>query len=76
MIIMVEGIFKCGEHEFSCDSTDELASHNAEFSHTTKGIAPCNLCGLSTEFSFTGKVGNKVPALCQSCKQSALEGLD
>lgn len=71
---MPEGTFKCGSHDFATDSVEDFAEHNADFSHSIKGIAPCNQCGLSSEFAFTGKMGTKPPALCADCKAMLLEG--
>ncbi len=71
---MPEGIFKCGTHDFGTDSIEEWQNHQATEIHTVTGIAPCNQCGLTTEFSFTGKVGTKTPALCEQCKQALLGG--
>jgi len=69
--------FKCGKHDFSCESLGELQSHNEQEIHTTDGSAPCNLCGIKTSFSYTGKLArNKFPALCDECKKATLEGLN
>lgn len=71
---MPEGIFKCGPHEFGTDSITEWQEHQATEIHTHYGSAPCNQCGLQTDFEFTGKVGTKTPALCNDCKQALLGG--
>ena len=71
---MPEGIFKCGKHDFSCDSMEELSAHNADNVHTIYGTAPCNQCGLAGKFTFTGKMGTKPPALCEDCKTMLLSG--
>lgn len=72
---MAEYTFRCGVHDFGTDDLDDFNTHLEEEVHTTTGIAPCNQCGLETEFSFTGKrKGSKPPALCQSCKDDILGG--
>jgi hypothetical protein len=71
---MPEGIFKCGPHEFATDSIEDWQEHQATESHTHIGRAPCNQCGIPSEFTFTGKVGLKVPALCSDCKTMLLGG--
>lgn len=67
-------IFKCGIHDVGYDDIDEFNQHLADEVHTIKGTAPCNLCGLKTKFSFTGKVGKKAPALCETCREIAIAG--
>jgi hypothetical protein len=63
--------FKCFDHEFECDDIQEWESHNEDSSHTITGIAPCTLCGFSTDFSFTGKVkAGKTPCICEECKEN------
>ena len=48
-----------------------MDEHNEEYPHTTVGIAPCSLCGISTEFEFTGKKkAGTIPCLCEDCKGS------
>ena len=66
--------FKCYKHDVGYDTLPEFHEHLAEEVHTTKGTAPCNLCGLSTVFSFTGKKGKKSPALCEDCRKIVVEG--
>jgi hypothetical protein len=73
---MPEGIFKCGTHEFATDSIEEWQGHQATEPHTHIGRAPCNQCGIPSEFTFTGKVGTKVPALCNECKTMLLGGTE
>ena len=70
------GIFKCGVHSYTCDDPEEWDQHLADEIHTTHGTAPCNMCGLKTEFKFTGKKGKVPPALCKQCKEIAIEGLE
>jgi hypothetical protein len=67
-------IFKCGKHDVGYDTIEEFHQHLADEIHTTTGSAPCNLCGLNCQFSFTGKKGKKAPALCSTCKDIVLEG--
>ena len=63
--------FKCFEHEFQCEEISEWDDHNEEKAHTTVGISPCNLCGFSTEFSFTGKKkAGIITCICKECKES------
>jgi hypothetical protein len=63
--------FKCFEHKFECEEISEWDGHNEEKAHTVEGIAPCSLCGFSTEFSYTGKVkSGKTPCVCNECKES------
>ena len=69
-------IFKCGKHDVGYDDLDEFNAHLAEETHTTKGVAPCNLCGLKTKFNFSGKKGKKAPALCKQCREISLAGLE
>lgn len=66
--------FKCGVHDFGTDDLDAFNEHLSALAHTTEGIAPCNMCGLSTSFKFTGKKGIKAPALCSACASSILGG--
>ena len=73
---MPEGIFKCGKHEYATDSIEDWQKHYADEVHQHIGKAPCNQCGISSEFNFTGKVGNKVPALCSDCKATILGGTE
>ena len=61
--------FKCDAHDFQCEEIGEWDEHNEEYPHTTIGIAPCSLCGISTEFEFTGKKkAGTIPCLCEDCK--------
>lgn len=68
------GIFKCGKHDFTTDEPKEWRLHKSEEDHVIRGTAPCNQCDLSTKFVFSGKVGDKPPALCDICKKKLLEG--
>ncbi len=74
---MVNGTFKCYTHEIGFEDLDDYRDHNASEVHTHTGIAPCNQCGLSTEYVFTGKLAkDKYPALCKTCKAEIVEGLN
>lgn len=62
--------FKCFVHSFETESINQWDKHNEEEAHTITGIAPCSLCGFSTEFSFTGKrKTGSVPCICSDCKK-------
>lgn len=62
--------FKCFTHGFETESIQEWDDHNEKESHTISGVAPCSLCGFSTEFSFTGKhKARTVPCVCADCKK-------
>jgi len=63
--------FKCFIHKFETEEISEWDGHNEDKEHTVEGIAPCNLCGFSTEFSFKGKVkAGKTPCVCKECKEN------
>ncbi len=73
---MVDGTFKCFNHDLGFDDLDEYRDHIKNEVHTHTGTSPCNQCGISTEYKFTGKLEKgKYPALCQSCKDQLIEGL-
>ena len=64
------GRFHCGSHNFRTDDLEELRKHVENEEHTTTGSAPCNYCGIATQFSFTGKILRKMsPAVCSNCRQ-------
>lgn len=72
---MVEGIFKCFNCDLGYNDLDEYKGHFVTVSHTHDGVAPCNQCGISTEYKFTGKLAKgRFPALCKSCKSDIIEG--
>ncbi len=74
---MVDGTFKCYEHELGYDDLDDFRNHIANEVHTHNGVAPCNQCGISTEYKFTGKLAKgKFPALCNTCKSTLNDGLE
>lgn len=71
---MVDGTFKCFNCDLGYDDYDDYEQHLAEVSHTHNGVAPCSLCGISTEFKFIGKKAvGKLPALCKDCRGNILE---
>lgn len=72
---MVDGIFKCYKCNLGYDDLDDFNTHIANEVHTHIGVAPCNQCGISTEYKFTGKLTKgKYPALCDGCKNKLIEG--
>lgn len=74
---MVDGIFKCYQCKIGYDDLDEFNDHIANTVHTHTGISPCNQCGVSTEYKFTGKLTKgKFPALCSNCRDNLNEGLE
>ena len=44
--------FTCYVHDFSTDDIEEWDQHNQDKEHTVTGIAPCNLCGIVTDFEL------------------------
>ena len=74
---MVDGTFKCFKHDIGFDDLDEFKTHIANEVHTHTGVSPCNQCGNSTEYKFTGKLAKgKYPALCQDCRSNLDGGLE
>ena len=72
---MVDGIFKCFKCDIGYDDLDDFNNHIANEVHTHIGVSPCNQCGNSTEYKFTGKLAKgKFPALCNNCKNNLIEG--
>lgn len=72
--------FKCTKHHYNCNTPLEWREHLAKEEHVRRGIAPCNLCGISHKFLFSGKIGDKEPSLCEKCgakllKQTTSEGV-
>lgn len=62
--------FKCYVHDFSTDDVDDWDKHNQDKEHTVTGTAPCNLCGIGTEFIFKGKRKlSSTPCICEDCKR-------
>lgn len=62
---------KCPDHDYQTESLTEWSKHTEEFKHDHSGVAPCNLCGIKTDFEYFGKVKpGKIPALCKECKES------
>ena len=53
---MVDGTFKCYQHELGFDDLDEFRDHISNESHNHKGVSPCNICGISTTYNYTGKL--------------------
>lgn len=60
---MPEGIFRCGPHEFSTDSTkpipeqqDEWYQHLRDEEHEVTYSKPCQNCGKKAAGKTTGKV--------------------
>jgi len=49
--------FKCFIHKFETEDVSKWDEHNQKESHTVIGSAPCNLCGIVTEFEFKCKKG-------------------
>lgn len=81
------GIYKCdrpecvadnGGKEWSTDDLDEYRAHVAASTHTTRGAAPCSMCGKTEcEVKFTGKLQPKTaPALCAACQASTIKGIE
>ena len=71
---MVQGTFKCYGCDLGYNDLDKYREHFAEVVHNHKGVAPCNLCGISTEYDFTGKKAvGQFPALCKACRKKTLE---
>ena len=71
---MSDGKFKCGPCKKDYSDLDEYREHFAEIPHEHKGIAPCNQCGISTDYKFTGKLAKgKIPAICKVCKLAIKE---
>ena len=61
--------FTCYVHDFSTDNIEEWDEHNQDKEHTVTGTSPCNLCGLVTDFEFTGKRKiSSIPCICEECK--------
>ena len=72
---MVNGTFKCFKHDIGYDNLDDFNTHMANDVHTHIGVSPCNQCGVSTEYKFTGILAKgKYPALCTSCAQMLIGG--
>ena len=67
-------VFKCVKHNFDCESPAEWREHLAKEEHIRRGIAPCNICGASHEFVFSGKIDGKEPSLCESCSTKLVVG--
>ena len=63
---------RCAKHNFRCATKDEFKKHLAEFEHTIRGKAPCNLCGVSVNYNVITKlaVKGKAPALCDVCREN------
>lgn len=66
-------IFKCTKHNFSCSIPPEWRQHLAKEEHVRRGVSPCNLCGASHKFLFSGKIGDKEPSLCEKCGTKLLK---
>lgn len=65
------GIFKCGDHNFTCDSIAEWRSHAEEFEHTYVGNTDCLNCDTNIKLDHKLKVKKENPApklLCEECK--------
>ena len=64
----------CSKHNFGCATNDEFKKHLAEFEHTIRGKAPCNLCGVSVNYNVTTKLATKgkSPSLCGVCRENLL----
>jgi hypothetical protein len=62
--------FKCFIHKFETEDVSKWDEHNQKESHTVIGSAPCNLCGIVTEFEFKGKRKlSVIPCICKECKK-------
>lgn len=66
-------IFKCAKHNFNCNTPAEWREHLAKEEHVRRGIAPCNLCGISHKFLFSGRIRDKEPSLCEKCAAKLLK---
>ena len=62
--------FTCYVHDFSTDEIEEWDKHLQDKEHEAVGTAPCNLCGLQTDFKFKGKrTLARAPCICEECKK-------
>ena len=62
-------MFESSEYDFSTDSIEEFREFLSKNDHHVTGVAPCNLCGQSTEFDYRGKQGKRPPAICKDCRK-------
>lgn len=61
--------YVCFNCEFESTDQAEIETHNKSIVHTHRGTAPCNMCGVSTDYVFVGKRSlTRSPAICDSCK--------
>ncbi len=62
--------FTCYVHDFNTDDIEEWDEHNQKEEHVVTGTAPCNLCGIVTDFEFKGKRKiSTIPCICEDCKK-------